>query len=216
MPLEDQLQRRLEARLTNIVVPDPGGPRLVDDARRLLALTRAIAPLSPASVLSTTDHDAIAVVCYAVQLPFCTPGPATIGKLGVTPLRERCEQSARLLVEQLGETIDESLLDRAVRVLLEIPEKSPVQDEARLLADAINLEDFGVSGVLIQAARLATIGRGIRLVLEAFDQRERYGYWDARLHDGFHFESSRQLARQRLTAARQTVAALKQELAAQG
>ena len=109
-------------------------------------------------------------------------------------------------------TIDESLLDRAVRILLEIPEKSPLQDEARLLADAINLEDFGVSGLLIQAARLATIGRGIRLVLEAFDQRERYGYWDARLHDGFHFESSRQLARQRLTAARQTVAALRIEL----
>jgi hypothetical protein len=210
MPLDAQLQRRLEARLTNIVLPDPAGPRLVDDAQRLLVLTHLISDKALSGI--DLDDEAIGVIGYAVQLPFCMPGPQTIGKLGVTPLRERCEQSARLLVEQLGESIDESLLDRAVRVLLEVSQKSPVPDEAKVLADAISLEDFGVTGVMLQCARLATIGRGLRMVVDAFEQRERYGYFDARLRDGFHFDASRQMAQLRLVAARQLVTAIKQEM----
>jgi len=215
MPLDAKLQRRFEARLANIVLPDPAGPRLVGDADRLLAQCRLILLANPTLAdplhAGLLDDAALHTICLAVQLPLTVPQSKSVGKLGIIPLRERCEQSARLLVEDMGESFDETLLDRSVRILLEIPQKSPVPDEARLLADAINLEDFGTSGVLLQAVRLATTGLGIREVLQAFDQRERYGYWEARLHEGFHFKHSRHLAQQRLADARRFIASLRAE-----
>jgi hypothetical protein len=42
--------------------------------------------------------------------------------------------------------------------------------------------------------------------------REAYGYWDARLKEGFHFESVRQIAEKRLETARQVTGLLLSEL----
>ena len=39
-------------------------------------------------------------------------------------------------------------------------------------------------------------------VAEGFEKREQYGYWDARLKDGFHFEPVREMAKRRLENAR--------------
>ncbi|WP_288026036.1 hypothetical protein, partial [Arthrobacter sp.] len=83
--------------------------------------------------------------------------------------------------------------------------------EARLLADAVNLEDFGLTGLLSLMTTLAIAGDGISQLLDACSTREQYGYWDARL-SRFHFPAARDLATQRLAAARQFTTLLRSEL----
>ena len=53
-------------------------------------------------------------------------------------------------------------------------------------------------------------------LVEGAEKREQYGYWEARLKDGFHFEPIRQIARERLEHARQVAAMLTDELRQDG
>jgi hypothetical protein len=152
------------------------------------------------------------LACFALQLPQRQAKPPTAGRLGRSNLKDRAEQSAELLVSLFDGKIDEDLLDRTARLLHEMPHKTPVPEEARLLADAINLDEFGLVGLVNQMIQLARQGDGVNQLAEGCEKRDQYGYWDARLKEGFHFESIRQLARKRLMHARQTAKMLIDEL----
>jgi hypothetical protein len=212
MSLDAKLRRRLSQVLASSVDDhDTKGPRLVDDAQRLVSRAQKFIAMGlvPAEGL---DSDALELACYALQLPQRQAKPPSAGKLGRTNLKDRAEQAAELLVSMFQDEIDETLLDRATRVLHELPHRSPVPDESKLLADAVNLEDFGMIGLLAQMIQLTRGGDGIVQLAEGAEKREQYGYWDARLKDGFHFEPVRQMARRRLEHARQAAAMLAEEL----
>ena len=104
------------------------------------------------------------------------------------------------------------LLDRTTRILHESHQRSPMLDEARLLADAVNLDDFGITGLLQQMTQLARDGEGVVQLAKGAQTREQYGYWEARLKDGFHFDPVREMARRRLDGARLVVTLLMEEL----
>ena len=76
----------------------------------------------------------------------------------------------------------------------------------------MNLEDFGVTGLLLQAIQLCRAGCGVAEIVDGQEKREQYGYWEVRLKDGFHFEPVRRLARQRLEHSRRVTALLLQEM----
>src|SRR4051812_15888348 len=138
MSLDAKLRRRLEQTLR--IVDDHGtqGPRLVDDALRLWNRCQRFITMRLAG--AEPDLDALELACFALQLPVRQAKPPTAGKFGRTNLKDRAEQSAELLVSAFDSHVDENLLDRTARLLQEIPHRSPVPDEARLLADAVNLE----------------------------------------------------------------------------
>ncbi|HSV12610.1 MAG TPA: hypothetical protein VLI90_00010 [Tepidisphaeraceae bacterium] len=214
MSLDGKLRKRLERALA--VVDDHGtdGTRLIDDAHRLWRrvqkfLNLNLIPNGP----NGADLDALELASYALQLPFRQNKVPTVGKLGRTNLKERAEQAAEMLLGLLGDDVDESLLDRATRLLHELPHRSPMLDEARLLADAVNLEDFGVTGLIQQAVQLSRQGEGLMQVAEGAEKREQYGYWNARLKDGFHFDPVRQMALRRLENARTAAKLLAEEMA---
>ena len=209
MPLDAKLRRRLEKALGAVDDRDTRGPRLVDDAQRLC---QRIHKFIAMHLIADPDVEALELACYALQLPMRQPRPPTSAKLGRTNLKDRTEQAAELLVTLLDKDVDEGLLDRAARLLHETPHRSPVVEDARLLADAVNLEDFGVIGMVQQIIQLARQGDGVRQIADGAEKREQYGYWDARLKDGFHFEPIRQIARGRVEHARQVAALLAQEL----
>jgi hypothetical protein len=81
-----------------------------------------------------------------------------------------------------------------------------------VLADAINIEDFGISGICRAAALLLRPGEPVTLLTDAYDKREQYGYWEARLKDSFHFNSTRTIAAKRLRGARTYMQTLLAEL----
>jgi hypothetical protein len=85
-------------------------------------------------------------------------------------------------------------------------------DDARLLADAVNLQDFGAAGLVSLSIQLARQGAGVGQVAVACEKREQYGYWEARLRDGFHYPAVRQIAQRRLARWRQIAELLRDEL----
>jgi hypothetical protein len=210
MALPTKLRQHLNQLLT--VVDDHGtpGPRLLNDAERLWQRSQRFIRMD--LVGPDVELDALELACYAMHLPMRQHKSLPAGKLGKTSLRDRAEQAAELLVGALGDEIDESLLDRATRLLHELPHRPPMLDEAKLLADAVNLEDFGTVGLIQLAVQLSRQGAGVSQLAEAFEKRDEYGYWQARLKDGFHFEPVRQMARRRLEHARSAIKLLSQEM----
>ncbi len=210
MPLETKLRRRIEQTLRVVDDHDTAGPRLVDDALRLW--NRCQRFIAMRVVGDEPDLDALELACYALQLPVRQAKPAATGKFGRTNLKDRAEQAAELLVSLFDDHADESLLDRAARLLHELPHRSPVPDEARVLADALNLDDFGVIGLLMQMIQMARIGDGVHQLADGAEKRDQYGYWEVRLKDGFHFEPVRKIAAARLLHARETARMLVAEM----
>ncbi len=210
MSLPSVLRKRLEQVLGTVDDHGSLGPRLKGDAARLWGRINKF--ISMNLIGPQVDADGLELACYAIQLPSRLGRGAVAGRLGRTNLRDRCEQAAELLVSLLGSEIDESLLDRTTRLLHEAPHRSPVIDEAKLMADALNLDDFGLIGLIIQAVQLALQGEGVADLAIAAEKREEYGYWEARIKDGFHFEPVRVIAIKRLATSRRVAKMLADEL----
>ena len=158
--MDVQLRERLRRLVASGEDPAAGAtPRLADDAERLWGRVRKFAALGMADIAG--EADALELACFALQLPLRQRKPLPAGKSGRTSLKDRAEQAAELLVSQLGGEADEAVLDRATRVLQELPQKSPALDGSRLLADAVNLDDFGVTGLLALAVQLGLQGGGV-------------------------------------------------------
>jgi hypothetical protein len=200
MPLDGKLRHRLERMLRVVDEHDTEGDRLVDDAARLWNRVQRFLKLD--LIGNEPDTGALELACYGLQFPMRQLKTLPVGKFGRINLKDRAEQSAELLVSLVGGEVDEALLDRATRLIHEMPQRSPMLDEARLLADAMNLDDFGVTGLMMQMIQLSRQGDGVAQLAEGAEKREQYGYWEARLKDGFHFEPIRQMAKRRLENAR--------------
>jgi hypothetical protein len=211
MSLQPDLRKRLEKVLSTLDDQGSLGPRLTGDAARLW---KRIAKFISMNLIGPhAEEDSLELACYALQLPPRQGRGLIAGRLGRTNLRDRCEQAAELLVSVIGSDVEEKLLDRTTRLLHEVPHRSPMIDEAKVLADALNLEDFGVIGLILQTVQLALQGEGVSDLATAAEKREEYGYWEARLKDGFHFEPIRAIANKRLANARKVARMLADELA---
>ncbi|MEA2708606.1 MAG: uncharacterized protein QOF78_1207, partial [Phycisphaerales bacterium] len=194
--MDNRLRQRLTRALAVVDDHATRGPRLMDDADRLWRRVQALLKLELIPSASA-DVDALELACYALELPMRSSSNLPAGKLGRTNLRDRTEQAAELLVGAVGNEAPEELIDRATNILLAMPHRNPASEESKLLADALNLDDFGVIGFVTRAIQLGRQGDGVNQVAEGNDKREQYGYWDARLKDGFHFDPVRKLARLR-------------------
>lgn len=214
MPLEGELKHRLERALA--VVDDQGvrGTRLLEDAHRLCARIRKL--VAKGLVPPDTDSTAMEVACHALQLPLKASRTMPTGKLGRTNLRERSEQAAEMLVGLSSDLGKDQLIEETTQLLIAVHHRNPDTDQAKLLADALNLEDFGVAGLIGQTVLIARQGGGVMTVADGCEKREQYGYWEARFKDGFHFEASRVIARKRLESARKAAALLIGELREDG
>src|SRR4051794_6328058 len=139
MSVDAKLREYVEQALA--VVDDQGthGPRLLEDAARLWGRVEHFIGMH--LVHEGIDAEALELACYAMQLPTRRKGKTATGKAATkagvkSTLRDRAEEAAELLVGIAGPEVDESLLDRATRILQEMPHRSPMLDEAKLLADA--------------------------------------------------------------------------------
>ncbi len=119
------------------------------------------------------------------------------------------EYSAELAGDRLRGRVPERQLSRIQEVIRRAHDASIELAEAKLLSDADSLDDIGALGVWRDMRRHILEGRGVDDSVRAWQRREEYGYWEARLREAFNLETSRRLAEQRLAAARQ----FKQQLA---
>jgi hypothetical protein len=208
------LDKALQQHLEKLLGTDEGGgkgTRLADDAQRLWRRVERFMALH--LIAPEINRTPLELACFALQLPMRqTKGTPAAGKLGQTILKDRAEQAAELLITAASELADEALLDRTTGILRELPQRSPRLPEAKLLADAVNLDDFGIVGLMLAAMQLARQNAGLTQVAAGHAKRQQYGYWAARLKDGFHFEPVRHIARERLKHAEEMARLLLTEL----
>jgi len=109
--------------------------------------------------------------------------------------------SAGVAEQKLAGVIETFRIGKITRIIIESGSRSTGMAEAMILADARNLEDMGLVGVLNEYRRCICRGRGVSEVLQKWKKKTEYRYWQARLEDGFRFEQVRKIAEQRLCAA---------------
>jgi hypothetical protein len=109
------------------------------------------------------------------------------------------EQGALMLERSLAGHLPQESLTRASRAVRLLSERELDSIDAQVVAEAENLEEFGVLS-LWQAVRRGTReGKGVRAVLDTWRRKREYQFWSARLSDSFRFDSVRELAAERLS-----------------
>jgi hypothetical protein len=186
-----------------LLLQTPGNAGRAGEARRVWGRIRGFA--HKRIVTPIAKNSALELCCYALQLPVAS-GAARAA------LKQRCQEAGELLVGAVRDA-EKGIAERALELLADVPGKSPRKEEAKVLADAVNLEDFSVSGLLWLCGRMAGSGSGMAEIAAALNRREEYGYWEARLKDGFHFAAVAEIAKRRLEKAREIGRMLTVELA---
>ena len=97
---------------------------------------------------------------------------------------------------------DAQLAGRTLRLACETirlaGSRTPSTVEARMLSDAENLAEFGLLDVVRQIRTQTGEGRPLAHLLDMWTRQIEYGYWDLRIEEGLHFDTSRKIARSRL------------------
>jgi len=111
------------------------------------------------------------------------------------------DSSAQIAEEKLASIINPAKIKTATRIIIESGDHFTNITEAMVLSDARNLDDMGVAGIFNEMRRCAADGKTVSDALQTWKRKTDYRYWQARLKEGFRFESVRKLAEQRLSAA---------------
>ncbi|HWB53462.1 MAG TPA: hypothetical protein VG722_04690 [Tepidisphaeraceae bacterium] len=158
------------------------------------------------NLIVSANTEALEMAVDALHAPL----PRRFEKAGRANWRQRCERAAEGLIK-LFPNADPERLEQTRNILRQASIRIPSLDDARLLADTMNLDDFGIAALLQHTLQMGANGADLVQLLNSFSQREQYGYWDARLKEDFHFEQVRQLAAARLENVRKLLATLKAE-----
>ncbi len=123
-------------------------------------------------------------------------------------LLDLCEE---VIEESLSAVLEAAQIRKIRQIIRESVSGQAMMREAMILSDARNLDDMGVTGIFSEFRRQVMAGKGVSEAIELWRMKMDYRYWEARLKDGFHFESVRALARQRLDTAAGFMKALEHE-----
>jgi len=111
------------------------------------------------------------------------------------------EYSAELAGDRLSGKMPEKQLALVQEIIRRAHDASIDLAEAKILSDADSLDDIGALGVWRDMRRYVLEGRAVEDAVRAWQRRQEYGYWEARIRDAFNLETSRRLAERRHEAA---------------
>ena len=121
------------------------------------------------------------------------------------------DDAAELAADQLKELLPPPDLEMLAKILREHRQRETQLPEAKLLADAITLEEFGLVGLWNLWRQFHAAGKTLEQFIKLWKAQHDYSYWESRLRDGFHFETSRRTAKERLGYMRSIYERLQQE-----
>lgn len=119
------------------------------------------------------------------------------------------EEGAVLLQGSLREVLSRDSLQRALTAVRTQHDHGAASAEARIVADARSLQEFGLLALWPMIRRGIVEGKAVQAVLDSWNRKKEYHFWEARLADSFHFESVRGLAGRRLQQLERFVVELK-------
>lgn len=121
------------------------------------------------------------------------------------------QYSAELAGDRLHDRLPPRQLELVQEIIRRAHDATIDLPEAKILSDADSLDDVGALGVWRDLRRYVLEGRAIDEAIRAWERREQYGYWEARVRDVFKLVTARRLAESRLSAARAFMQQLKRE-----
>jgi hypothetical protein len=109
------------------------------------------------------------------------------------------ELSADILRRESADQLPPTTLDAAIRAIRETAHRQSGVPEALVLMEAVELHDLGPIWLWQEVQRAVRQGRDPFALVAIWRRHEEYGYWEARLRERLRFESTRRIARQRLS-----------------
>lgn len=156
--------------------------------------------------------------CLVVAAYFADSGRARFPKakkafVDVTNA-ELCKHSTRTVADVLTGVLTGTRIDKINTIITESFNRFTDVTEATILSDGRGLEDLGAAGLLGTLRSQIMDGRGVSDMLESWNRKIEYGYWQVRLKESFRFAAVCQIAQKRFSAAEQFMNQLATENAA--
>ncbi|HVX84607.1 MAG TPA: hypothetical protein VH253_07305 [Phycisphaerae bacterium] len=199
----------IQAAAAKVLAPKAPGhadpPRYaLDRALRVIRAIDRLAPLTPDSFPHLHLARAAALYATIAQCGCHTPAgtPSPHGQSPANGQKPNDDQglndAIELASDQLKSILPPDDLDLLTRILREHRRRHTSLPEARLLADALCLEEFGLIGFWHQLRAFHAASKSPEQLLKLWKAQHDYGYWDTRLRDGFHYPAARAVAHSRL------------------
>jgi hypothetical protein len=160
-----------------------------DRAMRVVRCVEKIAPQAGERI-ERMDLAKVAALYAGVAQNLAGPGR--------TPDDEAYDSATEMAGDQLKELLTGEELELMGKILREQRKRDTKMPEARVLADALALEEFGLIGLWNQCRLFHSSGKTLEQLVKLWKAQHDYNYWEARLRDGFHYEISRRAAKERL------------------
>src|SRR5690349_6427977 len=180
------LSKALSTKLPNQTEP----ARYAND--KALRVMRAIERLSPmiGERVERLDLAKIAGAYACMAQNVAGPGKA--------PDDQAYDDASELAADQLKDLLPHNDTDSMIDILQEHRKRDTKQSEAKILSDALAMEEFGLVGLWNQSRQFHAAGKSLEQLLKLWKAQHDYGYWESRLRDGFHYEVARRTAKDRL------------------
>ena len=118
------------------------------------------------------------------------------------------ELGAVFLEETLAELLPATSLKRASAAIRALDNRRVEPIEGQVVAEAENLDEFGLLSLWPTIRRGLIEGKGVQAVIETWHRRKEYQFWSARLNESFRFAPIQKLAEARLAMYERMMGAL--------
>lgn len=118
------------------------------------------------------------------------------------------ELGAGELRRQLSGVLSDETVETAAEAIRQCNDRYTSMIEARVVAEAENLDEIGIMYVLRQFRQHQAEGRPLEQLLMNWNRQLEYDFWEARINDCLRYDTSRTIARERLQAVEPFMAAL--------
>ncbi len=118
--------------------------------------------------------------------------------------------AADWLQQRLEGLLPAGTVQQAARIVRTCNQRSPAILEARILAEAENLDQVGPQAIFLMVRRQMAEGRTLSDMVAAWRRQEQYEFWPAWIKECFRFPSTRIIAEHRCQAMSRFMADLEQ------
>lgn len=122
------------------------------------------------------------------------------------------ELGAAMLTEEVGDLLASPTARIAADAIRQCNDRTTSLLEAAVLAEAEALDEMGTLYLLRQFRQYQAEGRPVQQLVESWLRQKEYSFWELRLNDGFRYETTRRLARDRLVAVDAFIQALQHQV----
>jgi hypothetical protein len=205
-----------QARADLVVPTDQGGEDvfLWEHSERVARNARHIAALPEVGDPGPDPHALIAAALYheAGWIERLRSREIRREELLIRPRSgAHLEEAAMILEHRLSALLPQESLIRAADAIRGLHDHNTASVEARIVAEADTLEQFGLLSLWLTIRRGVVDGKGVQNAIDTWRRRREFGYWRALLNDSFRFPSIRAVAERRLDELERVMAQLERQ-----